>query len=295
MVRKLLLLAAGGIVFILAGSAARADELGQVNVSPTPVSIQLPSAIPLVADTPTPTSLAPLAANSSGATAAPTGPVMLEAKSEANVRASADLNADKLGTIRAGDTYAVMGRYFRWIKFQYDPAPDKIGWVYDELVNFIGDEKKIPDLTIETTPTQPGTDPQGATDPLAAVTLTPGAALTVTANARFIAGPDAAGGAGAAIQPQAVGQGDITVPALPVPGVEGTPQVLPTFTYPPNVVAIAPTAAFAQSSGPDATATASATTSRVTRLISNGVPPIGPIILLGALGILGLLLSSLRR
>jgi hypothetical protein len=294
MVRNLLLLAAGSVLFIFTVSAAQADELGQINVSPTPVSIQLPSAIPLVADTPTPTPPAPVAANSSGATIAPTGPVMLEAKSEANVRAAADLNADKLGTIRAGDTYAVMGRYFRWIKFQYDPAPNKIGWVYDELVNFIGDEKKIPDLTIETTPTQPGTNPQGGDNSLAAVTLTPGAALTGTANARFIAGPGS-GGAGTTMQPQAIGQSDITVPALPLPDTEGTLQILPTFTYPPNVVAIAPTAAFAQSSGPDATATASAATSRVTRLISNGVPPIGPILLLGALGILGLLLSSLRR
>jgi hypothetical protein len=218
---------------------------------------------------------------------------MLEAKSEANVRAEADLNADKLGTIRAGDTYAVIGRYFRWIKFQYDPAPNKIGWVYDELVNFIGDEKKIPDLTIETTPTQPGANTQTGGDPLEAVTLTPGAALTLTANARFIAGPSSSGSS--VVQPQTIGQGNITLPALAASGEGGTTQPLPTFTYPPNVVAIAPTAAFAQSSGPDATATAGAETSRVTRLISNGVPPIGPILLLGALGILGLVLTSLRR
>jgi hypothetical protein len=293
MVRKLLLVG-GSILFTLSMSAARADGLGQINISPTPVNIQLPSAIPLVADTPTPTTLAPIAANSADATVAPTGPVMLEAKSEANVRAAADLDANKLGTIRAGDTYVVLGRYFRWIKFQYDPAPDKVGWVYDELVNFVGDDRKIPDLTIETTPTQPGTNSQNGADPLTAVTLTPGAAITLTVNARFIAGPDA-GGAGTTIQPQAIGQDDITVPALPLSGAEGTQPVLPTFTYPPNLVAIAPTAAFAQSSGPDATATASAATSRVTRLISNGVPPIGPIVLLGALGILGLLLSSLRR
>jgi hypothetical protein len=191
---------------------------------------------------------------------------MIEAKvdaGEVNVRAEADIESDRLGIIRAGEYYPVLGRYFRWIQFQYETSPNGRGWVFDELVNIIGDESAITDLSVQPLPT---TDPiaEAATQTQIAITLTPGGLLTVTANSRLIS----------------VEQG--AQPAQSLNGVE----ILPTFTYPPDLVAAAPTEAAI-------TPTAAPETAPLT--VPTNVPPITPIVLLGGMGLLGLVVSSLRR
>ena len=222
------------------------------------------------------------------------GPALLEAKADAgdvNVRAEADINAERIGSIRAGDTYVVLGRRFRWYQFQFDTSPSGRGWVFDELVDIIGDESAIPNLDEEILPT---VDPaiSAATETQEAVTLTPGGLLTATANARLLPAPGTVDSA-----PLPGIAGDITG-ALPEgePGAnpaQSTAEVLvlPTYTYPPDVIAQAPT-----EGAPDPEATATENPNDLLDIpLPDDIPPITPIVVLGGLGLLGLLLSSLRR
>lgn len=230
-------------------------------ITSTPVRIQIPDqAAPAVELISSPT-----------VTRTPTASaVMVSAKEgagEVNVRAEPDIESDRLGSIRAGEFYPVLGRYFRWIQFQYDASPNGRGWVFDELVDITGDASSIPDLSQQTLPTQ---DPAiaAATQTQAAVTQTPGGILTLTAETRILPLPGA----------------DSSSLAVTV---ESGMQVLPTFTYPPDIVAVAPTdfVEIVNTTNPDAPPFD----------IPNNVPPILPIIALGAGGLLGLVVSSLRR
>lgn len=205
-----------------------------------------------------------------------TGPVLLEAKADAgdvNVRADADIEAERIGAIRAGDTYPVLGRRFRWYQFQFDQSPSGRGWVFDELVTIIGDESAIQDFSLEDMPTQ-DTAAIAATQTQEAVTLTPGGLLTATIVAR---------------------DGGVV---LIDPGLSGSfstgedlslMEVLPTYTYPPNVIAALPTE--------DSLVTVTPTNTPAAPLIPlpSGIPPIAPILILGGIGALGLMLNSLRR
>lgn len=265
----------------LGAAGVHADESLQVPVSPTPVSISLPTAIPFAGST-------QIGSTTPTLTRTPTaiGPVMLQAKTEANVRTEADPEAERLGTIRAGDMYPILGRYFRWLQFQYDQSPSGTGWVFDELVDIVGDESAIRDLSAEAVPT---TDPavQAQTETAEAITLVPGGALTATANARVISIPE----------PPLPGFPDNTTGAVLV-NPEGTAELslpgatfLPTFTFPPNVPLATPSAGqeIALAVTPtDAPGLVSSPT-------TTNLPPIVPILLLGALGVLGLAISSFRR
>lgn len=264
-----------GLWFILVvwwGWGARADEAGQVAVSPTPVPINLPSPIPLDAAQPNLTTETPTR------TPTPIGPAILEAKSEANVRLQPDPDAELLGTIRAGDFYPIIGRYYRWLQFQYDSSPSGLGWVFDELVNVVGDETAIVDLSVQEAPTI-DTAALEQTTAFEAITLTPGGLLTATANARVITLPGLPLGDAAGSLPESTAE------------VPGSANLLPTFTIPPNLVPATPTPA--SSSALLATATPSNAISSLP--ISGGVPPIVPILILGAGGILGIAVSFFRR
>lgn len=235
-------------------------SLAQELVTSTPVRIDIPTesgpAIEVVATvtaTRTPTQSA----------------VVLEAKPDAgsvNVRSEPDIESDRLGTIQAGEFYIVLGRYFRWIQFQFDTSPTGRGWVFDELVTLTGDESSIPDLSVEALPTE---DPAivGATQTQEAVTLTPGGLLTATAQSRFLDLPTEGANEGGAAAENSV--------------------ALPTFTVPP-ALAVVPT---------DDLFLDQPTTSPESAPINvpSNVPPIVPIILLAAGGVLGLVVSSLRR
>jgi hypothetical protein len=253
MIRRLLLLIY--CVCVLTAQVIEAQEL----ITSTPVRIDIPdSAAPAVQIIATPT-----------VTRTPTpSAVMIEAKADAgevNVRAEADIESDRLGTIRAGEYYPVLGRYFRWIQFQYDTAPSGRGWVFDELVNIIGDESAITDLSAQPLPTTDSIA-EAQTQTQIAVTLTPGGLLTVTANSRIISIEQGAG------TPNSPGSGAV--------------EVLPTFTYPPDIVAVAPT---------EVTITPTTAVENAPLSVPTNIPPIAPIVLLGGMGLLGLAVSSLRR
>lgn len=239
-----------------------AEDPAQIPVSATPARISIPSPIPIETDamaatpteTPTPT---------------PIGAILLEAVSEANVRSSPDIGAEKLGTIRAGEIYPIIGRSYRWLQFQYDVSPSGTGWVYDELVNVVGNPNDIVDLNANILPTV-DTSSVNATQTWEALQQTPGGLLTATANSRIIQVPGSdASGSGRPLGP------------------EETEQVLPTFTYPPEVISQAPL-----SNTNNAQIIAS--TDNLAEVVDE-ITPITPILIFGAFGILGLFISSLRR
>jgi len=248
----------GLAVIMIKGVAA--DTVGQVTATPARINLStatLPPTSQLVTETPT-------------RTPTPIGLIVLEAITEANVRAEPDPESERLGTIRVGEIYTVLGRYFRWIQFQYDPSPTGKGWVFDELVTITGDTNAILDLAEQVVPT---VDPAllGSIETLEAVILTPGGILTATANARVIPAP-------------------VTVDSASI--TESTETVnnilaLPTFTYPPNITR------GEVNDVVEAQPTVSPETQAVE--LANNMPPIVPILALGGLGILGLLVSSIRR
>jgi hypothetical protein len=242
--------------------------VSQELVTSTPVRINVPSEVPPVIDvviTPT-------------ATWTPTpSAVLIEVKEGAgdvNVRADADVESELLGTIRAGEFYPVLGRYFRWIQFQFDSAPTGRGWVFDELVNIVGDPSTIPDLSQGPLPTS---DPiiEAATQTQAAITSTPGGILTLTAESRILPVPGQ------------VENGDVPGEAPSGTFRDDAPNILPTFTYPPDVVVVAPT---------EVETLQTATSPEPTPLtVPDQLPPIVPILLLGGAGLFGLVVSALRR
>jgi hypothetical protein len=254
--------------------------ISQVGVSPTPVRVIIPSSTAPPTFGAPPTEIQP--------TFTPTneGPPQLEAREEAgvvNIRLEADPEADIVGSIRAGERFVVTGRFFRWLQLRFESSPTEVGYVYDELVEIIGDESRIPDLTQANLPTQ-DTSIQDATSTFEAIQQTPGGVLTLTANARVIEAPSV---------------DNSSDPMLITPGIDNSqsnvsrqtsvPQVLPTFTYPPNLIAQAPTEASEDVNGVIAQTDSNGNSDEDTNLA-----PIIPIAALGLAGLLGLMIS-LRR
>jgi hypothetical protein len=212
-------------------------------------------------------------------TPTPQGPVQLEALDNANVRAAPDTTAEILGQIRPGEFYNVIRRYYSWIEFQYDQAPTRRGWVFGELVRFIGDESAIPvvdslDATVE------GMPDIDATSTALAITGTPGGLLTATAQAR---------GDGAPVQGFGVSTPDPNNQQAGVPSEMNSP-VLPTFTYPPGIIPLRPTEdPFALQATP--------TLQPAPRIVDAvpAIPPVTPIVALVGLGLIGFLVSAIKR
>lgn len=246
------------VVLMLSGTAlVHAEPLAQGATS-TPVPINLspvaPAEQPIDPAQPTPTR-----------TPTEAGIALLEAKEFANVRAEPSTDSAQLGQIRAGETYNVMGRYVSWILFQFPSSPTGTGWVFGDLVNLTGNIDGIPEVDPFAQGSNVDNTALGATATQDILTRTPGGVLTATAQARIVQ------------------------PGAPTATPLGTREFLPTFTYPPGMVAIAPTPGVAL----DATDTNAPTP--VTTTNSDAVPPIMPIVLLGGVGLLGLAISALRR
>ena len=248
------------LLCVLPGVPAAAQE----RATSTPVRIRIPTGgapvlQQLTSPTPTRTSTPSI--------------VMLEAKVEAgpvNVRADADIESDRLGTIQAGELYPVLGRRFRWLQIRFLPAPDGRAWVFEELVTITGDESSIANLIVVTA-NAPEAIPIGATLTQAAFTMTPGAVLTMTSSARILPVP------GREVSLAGSGAGE-----------EGTSPRLPTYTYPPDLQGPTETPGERpESVSEELQETGPAGPERI--------PPAVPIALLAAGGLLGLMLYSLRR
>ena len=248
------------LALIVFPPATRAQEIAtstpvRINIPEGGVAALLPVASPTATWTPTPAI------------------VMLEAKAEAgpvNVRADADIESDRLGTIQAGELYPVLGRRFRWLQIQFLSAPDGRAWVFEELVTITGDAGSIPNLVLAAPPAIAGAQ-LDATRTQAAFTLTPGAVLTMTASARILDLPGR----------------ELDLSAAE--GVEsgGRNNLLPTYTYPPNLVlATATPLNQIETETPEARQQVPGVPERI--------PPAVPIALLATGGLLGLVLYSLR-
>lgn len=252
-----------GILSISQPDSANADEnqpQEQVNVAQggatsTPAPVILPSGTAtVVPPTETPTR-----------TPTDAGPASVEAKNpDTNVRSGPDINNDRVGIIQPGEQYVVRAKRFEWYRIDFPNAPSGIGWVNKNVVNVIGDENNIPEISEEEVPTIDVAE-AAQQETLLAATQTPGGLLTLTAEVF--------------ITPQGI------FTAAPLIGDQPTlapGQRLPTFTFPP----FSPTPVPLQDlrggpvnvDGEDP-----------------GVVPIVPIAGLAALGLMGLFISILRR
>lgn len=259
---------------VIGSRAARAQEAATA----TPAQIDLSAIQP-----PQPLIPAAIATPTRTPTAVP--PAVLQALSDANVRAEPDTTAATLGQIRPGDVYTVVGRYFNWVQFQFPSSPNGLGWVYGELVEITGDQALIPEIDLSA---QATVDPLifAATTTADAITRTPGGALTATA----LSGPQQIAPPG---QPAVGISGSITTLAAPNSAPGAPVSMLPTFTYPPGLVALLPPTQSADID-PD-TIAAETPLENITLAVPEEFPPILPIAGLGAAGLLGLLISSIRR
>lgn len=199
------------------------------------------------------------------------GPVQLTVKSDAgevNVRAEPDPSSQRLGSIKAGERYVVRGRYFSWLLFDFPPSPTGTGWVFDGLVDVIGDASKIARI-------DPYAEPTSAADAAASQTLsviiqTPGGDLTATADARVLV---------------------LVTPTLNVGAVSASDDVsglLPTYT-PPAEYNLRVTATVASDVVQETTLDALAS------VASQRFPPAMPIAILALVGVLSLAVGFILR
>lgn len=242
------------------------DKIAQVRISPTPGQAVIPTLTTL------PTELA-LATASPTPTITPEAGIQIEVRSDvgdANVYQEPEPESPYLGTIKAGERFTVLGRYFRWIGFAYADAPSGRGWIFEDLVTIVGDAAAIPNVDPYSEPSATPDAAQAAfIETLAAVTLTPGADLTLLALQRIV-----------------------TIPAV---GGTGTPTeeagTLPTFTPPAEMIPLNS----GTSSGAVSASDVGVLEEALSQVTSGNVPPIVPMVLLAVGGLLGLLVSSLRR
>lgn len=259
------------LVFLLVSTSkfiVFAEEARQERITATPLPISLMSPTPF-------TTLAPESTATAVWTATPVGPAVLEAIEEANVRSDASVDAELLGKIRPGQVYPIIGRYYEWYQFQYDPLINNgRGWVFGQLVNVTGNIEAIPDLSDESATT--GLSGLAVDNNSEIVlTETPSDPLTATAQARIISLPDA-------------NLSGVNIPESAAEAVTN-PSLLPTFTYPANITALAPNSTL------EASIEENPTPDILPISVSGGVPVIVPIIALGIGGILGLIVSSAKR
>jgi hypothetical protein len=266
----LFLLVVGVVRALVLPAAPRV--LAQVQITNTPIRVNIATNTPLPTVGAAPTEAPP--------TFTPTEPgapqlSLPEGSGEVNVRAEPDPESQILGTLRQGQTYDVTGQYFLWYQLRFDSSPTGRGFVFGDLVQISGDESRITDLSVATaSPTEAAADNATATQQVAS--QTPGWEITRTAEAQASALP---------VEGSVFGNGDTSVE-----NAAGLPQVLPTYTYPPNIPTLAP-------DGVQIALAATATPSpgQLTVTTSDGIAPIMPIVVLAGLGLLGLIVSIIRR
>lgn len=239
--------------------------VGQSAPTATPLPLRFPTQAPFEsAEDAEPTAVPTF-------TPTPLGPAVLrlrEGSGAVNIRAEPDPDAELIGQINEGDEYVVTGRYFLWYQIRYDDVRSGVGYVFGQLVEIVGNpDEEIPDLTIAT-PTPP-LDPAilAPTETAAAILALPDGELTLTAMVREIEAPE----------------GD------PLDLDMTQRQVLPTFTFPPDVVAQAPTL------NPTVALESTPEQGGITIDVSDGVAPVLPMLVLAGLGVLFFLLGMLQR
>lgn len=233
----------------------------QVERTATPIVVNLV--------TPTPVGRSLLAPTvTTSPTATPVGPARLQARESAgrvNVRLEPDTNSDLLGTISFGTSYPLLRRYYLWFELSYELAPNGRAWVFSELVEVEGELDGVPAITDFAEIASAG-DTAGQAE--AGGDLSDSASASEdTDESRILVISSAA---------DARQRAELAVIATP----------LPTFTYPPDV----PTS-FERVSE---TAREHESQSLGTVPLSD-LPPLFPIAMLAGFGIVGLMISFIRR
>lgn len=164
-----------------------------------------------------------------------------------------------LGSLEEGVRYPVVGRYFEWVQFQYE---DTLAWIHQTEV-VINNDGNIPavDPYVTPTATSPGADAELTR---AAVTLTPGAFETLDAEARIL-----------------------SLQELATEELENG-GILPTFTKPAELAPRNAPAALQE-------AASNAFEETISRAAAGRIPPLAPILMLAAAGLLGMIVSIWRR
>jgi len=248
------------MVIFLTGGVILAQE------GPTPLPLNVNTATPEPTETPFATPVPPTPTSTDEGTPILTVPPESGA---VNVRAEPSTDSLQLGQINAGEQYEVVGQFFEWWQFRYDLSPTGLAFVFSGLVDVTGDRTLIVDLTVATPGPTLDSSALDETATFEALASTPGFDLTLTASVFELEPPSGFGGDGSAGSQAG-----------------NSPAILPTFTYPPNLVAGVPTGVAVEPTPQS---------SRIDLATSDGVAPIVPIVLLASLGAIGLLLSTLRR
>lgn len=241
---------------------------GLVNISNAQVER---TATPIVVNlvTPTPAGFSVLAPTvTMSPTATPAGPARLQARESAgrvNVRLEPDTSSELLGTISFGTSYPLLRRYYLWFELSYELAPNGRAWVFSELVEVEGELDDVPAIT-DFAEIAKASDTVGQAEA--------GGNLNDPASA----GEDADESRILVISPAADARQRGELAAIATP--------LPTFTYPPDV----PTSFERENE----TALEHEAQGLGTVPLSD-LPPLFPIAMLAGFGIVGLLISFIRR
>lgn len=249
-----------GILMAVGVGVSHAQTIASATPVRAVIATSTPQATREVLNTPTPTW-----------TPTSEGPVQLTVKADAgevNVRAEPDPASQRLGSIKAGERYVVRGRYFSWLLFDFPSSPSGTGWVFDGLVDVIGDASKIATLN-------PYAEPTSAADAEASQTLsvivqTPGGELTATADARVLV---------------------LVTPTLNVGALsegDSVSGLLPTYT-PPAEYNLRVTATVASD------VVQETTLDTLASVASQRVPPAMPIVILALVGVLSLAIGFIFR
>jgi hypothetical protein len=173
-----------------------------------------------------------------------------------------------LGSLERERQYPITGQYYSWIQFEYPASPNGLGWVYYETVRVVGD---IAAINIISDPNAANASPEdNQTATAEAELLTPSIAETASAEARILSLPTESA----------------------ISDNQGQGAFLPTYTPPADIVVRAPTQV------PGEVLATTPTPSFIDNAVSlttRRLPPIAPILILGGFGLLGLLVSLIRR
>lgn len=262
------------IILLISGVILVSLQPRPVQAQPRITNTTISVIIPTTAPTEPPQANNPVAEVSPSPTFTPTQPlpnarlISIAPAGTALIRDIPETGA-VLGVLQNDVEYQVLGQYFSWYQIQLDTAPNGIAWVYFEDIQVSGNLEEIPAVDPNAQPAELS-EQDIATQTAQALFQTPGFAETSTAESRLLEIP----------QETRVSE-NVDSPFSP------------TFTPPADIVQLRPTVV------PNAQPTIISDTplldTTLDAIAQGDIPPVLPIIGLTIVGILGLLIASIRN
>ncbi|MGB7342275.1 MAG: hypothetical protein WBC91_25480 [Phototrophicaceae bacterium] len=258
------------IILASAGFGLMPTQPQSVQAQPRITNTTIPVVIPSTAPTEAPQSNNTFVEASPSPTFTPTQPLpdaRLRSIAATGTGLIRDFPEDGtvLGVLQDNTDYQVLGQYFSWYQIQLSTAPNGKAWVYFEDVVLSGNLSEIPAIDPSIQPVE--LSPQDIATATAIVLLqTPSFAQTATAESRILEIP--------LNTTSQVSSGDTRLPTY-------TP---PADINPTNIPNAQPTAALNDD----------LVESTITSIASGNIPPVLPILGLAVLGLLGLMIASIR-